>query len=164
MRRRGRPIPRRALLAWAGYYAWYPFWILVPGGLFWVQNAHALQYLSFPLRVDVNRFDPGQERSGWARFGRALSTYAVLVVWGAALMFGPFVLVSLVGQGWYSTPRAWELFGIVTSAIAIHHYFVDGAIWHLRDAAVRRSLFAHLEAPDATRQEASPRSCESAPS
>jgi len=146
--RRGRALPRRAILTWAGYYVWYPFWILVPGGIFWVQNAHALQYLSFPLRVDVNRFDAAHRRSSLSRLRRVLSTYSYLVVWGAILMFAPMLLVTTVGEGWYTTPRVLQVSGILSSAIAIHHYFVDGAIWHLRDAAVRRSLFAHLEESD----------------
>jgi len=37
-----------------------------------------------------------------------------------------------------------QLFSISASAISIHHYFVDGAIWHLREVSVRRSLYGHL--------------------
>jgi hypothetical protein len=28
--------------------------------------------------------------------------------------------------------------------INIHHFFIDGAIWKLRNPEVRRELFAHL--------------------
>ena len=36
------------------------------------------------------------------------------------------------------------LFAAFTSCIAIHHYFIDGAVWKLSNPQVRRELFSHL--------------------
>lgn len=144
LHQRGRSVPRRAIFAWAAYFVWYPFWIFVPSGLFWLQIAHALQYLSFPLRIDLNRFDVARQRSTWSRRQRTLGTYLILVVSGAVFLFNLPLLVATLGEGWYSTPKMRQLFSITVSAISIHHYFVDGAIWHLREASVRRSLLGHL--------------------
>jgi hypothetical protein len=36
---------------------------------------------------------------------------------------------------------------MIISAIALHHYFIDGALYKLRNPDVRRDLFAHLPRP-----------------
>lgn len=37
-----------------------------------------------------------------------------------------------------------DAFGTFVLLINIHHFFIDGAIWKLRNPEVRRELFAHL--------------------
>jgi hypothetical protein len=137
-------VPIRAVLPWASYYLWYPFWILVPGGFFWLQLSHALQYLAFPLRVDLNRHVQLTPVGPHRRRLHVLLTYAGLVAIGAVVLHGPPLAAHALGEGWYSTAEARRIFLAVTHCVAIHHYFVDGAIWHLRDTSVRRPLFAHL--------------------
>lgn len=139
------PVPIRAVLPWASYYLWYPFWILVPGGFFWLQLAHALQYMAFPLRIDLNRSRAGREAFPVSRRRLHVGlTYLGLVAAGALVLHGPPLAAHAFGEGWYSTATMRRLLLAVTHCVAIHHYFVDGAIWHLRDASVRRPLFAHL--------------------
>lgn len=141
--RTGR-LPVRAVLPWASYFLWYPFWILVPGGFFWLQLSHALQYLAFPLRVDLNRQAERAQMGPGRRRIHVAWTYLALVAVGAVVLHGPPLAAHAFGEGWYSTSEARRVFLAVTHCVAIHHYFVDGAIWHLRDASVRRPLFAHL--------------------
>jgi hypothetical protein len=148
--RTGR-VPLRAVLPWASYYLWYPFWIVVPGGFFWLQLSHALQYMAFPLRIDLNRYSASRAAlSPAARRLRVGLTYLGLVVLGALVLHGPPLAAHAFGEGWYSTPPMRRLLLAITHCVAIHHYFVDGAIWHLGDASVRKPLFAHLHRPTGT--------------
>ena len=142
-RRHGR-MPLRVVLPWAALFVWYPFWYFVPGGFFFVQIAHAAQYLAFPLRVEANRV-AGEPRASTRRVAlHAVLVYVGLVVVGALVLHGPPLAAHAFGEGWYSTPKARMLLLALTSCVGLHHYFVDGAIWRLRDADVREMLFRHL--------------------
>lgn len=142
-RRHGR-MPLRVVLPWASLFVWYPFWYFVPGGFFFVQIAHAAQYLAFPMRVEVNRYDATRTKSRRRRVLHAALVYFALVVVGALVLHGPPLAAHAFGEGWYSTPKARLLLLALTSCVGLHHYFVDGAIWRLRDADVRNMLFRHL--------------------
>lgn len=148
-RRHGR-LPVRAVLPWAAIYLWYPFWYFVPGGFLFVQLAHALQYLAFPLRVEVNRHAQAAPRTPRERRLRALVAYLALVVAGATILNGAPLAARWLGEGWYSTPDARVIFMAFTNCVAIHHYFIDGAIWKLSNPKVRGELFWHVgPRPDA---------------
>jgi hypothetical protein len=148
-RRRTGGLPVRAVLPWASIYLWYPFWYFVPGGFLFVQLSHALQYLAFPLRVEVNRYAALAPRTAGQRRLRALVAYLALVVAGAAILNGAPLAARLFGEGWYSTPDARAIFMAFTNCVAIHHYFIDGAVWKLSNPKVRRELFRHVGAgPD----------------
>ncbi len=144
-RRHGR-LPIRCVLPWLALFFWYPFWYFVPGGFLWVQLSHALQYLPFPLRVDANRYAAAAPRTPLEQRRRALLGYLGLVVAGAAILNGAPLAAHLFGEGWYSSPDARVLFIAFTNCVAIHHYFIDGAVWKLRNEKVRQELFRHLEA------------------
>jgi hypothetical protein len=144
--RRGQGISARAILPWLSLYLWYPTWFLIPGGPLWVQLSHALQYLSFPLRVEANRF---ANRSGGSTDGSTtrhmLLVYLGLVVAGIIFLKGPPLASRILGPGWYSGETMRDAFGTFVLLINIHHFFIDGAVWKLRNPEVRRELFAHLE-------------------
>lgn len=138
---RGEPVPARCVLPWLSLYLWYPTWFLVPGGPLFVQLAHALQYLSFPLRVEANRY----VARGGAESGRHVAlVYLALVVVGAIVLKGPPLASRLIGQGWYSTVFVRDAFTTFVLLVNIHHFFIDGALWKLRNPEVRRELFAHV--------------------
>lgn len=143
-RRRTGRLPARAILPWAALYLWYPFWYFVPGGFLFVQLAHALQYLAFPLRVEVNRYAEQAPRTARERRRQALVVYFGLVIAGALILNGAPLAARIFGEGWYSTADARAIFMAFTNCVAIHHYFVDGAIWKLRSPKVRHDLFSHL--------------------
>ncbi|MGE5731966.1 MAG: hypothetical protein ACM37U_08500, partial [Gemmatimonas sp.] len=60
--RTGKLPPARALVAWLAIFSWYAVMARDPKALFWIQIAHALQYLAFPIRVEMNR--TAQEPAG----------------------------------------------------------------------------------------------------
>ena len=142
---RGQKIPGRVIFPWLALFLWYPFWYFVPGGFLWVQLAHALQYLAFPLRVEVNRYAKMAPKTHTEKRLRVGLVYACLVAAGAIFLHGPPFAAHAFGHGWYSTPGAQLLFQGFISCIAIHHYFVDGAIWKLSNPKVRGELLRHLK-------------------
>ncbi|MEZ4278911.1 MAG: hypothetical protein R3F21_04730 [Myxococcota bacterium] len=143
-RRHGR-LPLRIVLPWASIYLWYPFWYFIPGGFLFVQLSHALQYLAFPLRVEANRHAAVALQSARSPALHAVIVYLGLVVAGAAILNGAPLAARWIGEGWYSTPDARAIFMAFTNCVAIHHYFIDGAIWKLSNPKVRRELFRHVE-------------------
>lgn len=140
--------PARVLVPWLAIFVWYA--ALARWGipaLFLVQAFHALQYIEFPLRVEMNR---------------AAATSAGKV---AAHMFAyasVLALVSLALVVWVPGPAMnimTDMFGIPPDAIMIllviqfiniHHYFTDGVIWKISNPEVRRELFAHVPRAAAT--------------
>jgi hypothetical protein len=145
MRRRiGKFPPARALVAWVAIFVWYAVMARDPKALFWVQIAHALQYLVFPIRVEMNRTAREPTTSP-----RRFATH--MVVYGAALLGISYVMsqvvpasaMSVVGNVFGEEPgRAAPI--LILMVINIHHYFTDGVIWKISNPEVRRELFAHV--------------------
>ena len=144
-RSRGQSIPLRAVLPWLALYFWYPFWYFVPGGFLWVQLSHALQYLAFPMRVEINRYDRREARTPMEKGRHVALVYLGLVVAGTFFLHGPPLAANAFGPGWYDGESARTLFTGFAACIAIHHYFIDGAVWRLSNPKVRRELLSHLE-------------------
>ena len=144
-RKRAGHLPVRVVLPWLALYVWYPFWYFVPGGFVWVQLSHALQYLAFPLRVEANRHEAKRRPSPGQLKIHVATVYAGLVLAGMVLLHGPPMAAHAFGHGWYSTPAMQQLFQGFISCVAIHHYFVDGAIWKLSNPKVRGELLSHLK-------------------
>jgi len=146
-RRRTGRLPFRVVFPWLALYVWYPFWYFVPGGFLWVQLSHALQYLAFPLRVEANRYTkravPDPPTSSQVGIHIAL-VFGALVLVGASFLHGPPLAAHAFGHGWYSTPTMQQLFQGFVACVAIHHYFVDGAVWKLSNPRVRGELLSHL--------------------
>ena len=98
-----------------------------------LQAFHALQYLSFPIRVELNEYTNPLHKWRHMTF-----YYVVLVVFG------------LLAFNWASllqAPKPWPQFAFaIVIAVNLHHYFTDAVIWKIRNPAVRQSLFGHLEA------------------
>jgi hypothetical protein len=143
--RRGRGISTRTVLPWLSLYFWYPTFFLIPGGPLFVQLSHGLQYLSFPLRVEANRFAARSDRSVKLHL---LLVYLGLVVAGIIILRGPPLTTRILGPGWYSGQVMRDAFGTFVLLINIHHFFIDGAVWKMRNPEVRRELFAHVEPLD----------------
>jgi len=175
-RRTGRIPPARVWIPWIAVHLWYVLLYREPAALFWVQNAHALQYLMFPMRAEMNRREfsaawavadagsaagttaaapaPG-DLSGRGRAWWMARWYVLVTIAGVGVFAGlPWVARSLAaGVGLAHLP--WEL--TIISFVNLHHYFIDGVIWKIRNPKVRRTLFAHLSvaAPAAPRATAS---------
>jgi hypothetical protein len=150
-RRTGRLPPARALVAWLAIFVWYAVMARDPKALFWIQLAHALQYLAFPIRVELNRL-VGKGGAAAAKTAGNVATHMVL--YACALLILSYV-VSRVVPGPAMSAVA-NMFGeepgkaapvLILMFINIHHYFTDGVIWKISNPEVRQELFAHVKRP-----------------
>ena len=131
--RTGQRIPMRVWLPWLATFSWYVMVDVYPVSFFLLQVFHALQYLSFPIRVELNRYS--NSRHPW----RHLVFYYVGITLVGAIAFGWPDVMDL-NQAWLPVATAtWMI-------INVHHYFIDAVIWKIRDPEVRHALFGHLEA------------------
>ena len=134
-RSEGHRVTGRVVLPYIALHVWYAFLYVFPAAIFWVQIAHALQYLPFPLRVELNRSSTLSSSKSAARV--ALS-YGLVLAICSALLFGlvPHI-AERMGVG------AQSVWVVIASVINIHHYFIDGCIWHISNPVVSKELFAH---------------------
>ena len=144
VRRTGRLPTLRMVAPWVAIHLWYVLLYREPAAIFWAQNAHALQYLLFPMRVEMNRSQA--ETANPERLGKhMLAYYLGTVVLGLIVMqlMPEFLQLGIHRLGYGSLPVQ---LGIV-AFVNIHHYFIDNFIWKLRNPVVRRELFAHVPSP-----------------
>jgi hypothetical protein len=150
-RRIERMPPVRVLIPFVSIWVWYAMLAVSPVAIFWVQISHAIQYLLFPSRVELNRREASEredndQSSSTGGTLKHVALYALLLVGSGVLIFKglPRVLevaVPLLGP---SVSLA-HIAAAIGAFINIHHYFADGAIWKLSNPAVRGELFAHLK-------------------
>lgn len=139
-KRAGRGLPKTAFTSWLAVYFWYALLYFqrdVFGVLVIVQLAHALQYLVFTTRVELNR-NSSDVSDG---IKKTLFTFVGAVLVGIVV----FDLPGWVGMSSETVRMYGMVMGALASAINIHHYFVDGAIWKISNPRVRKDLFAHLQ-------------------
>ncbi len=149
-RRTGQAVPLLVVTPWLALLVWYAAMARDPRALFWVQIAHALQYLAFPLRVELNDAAERRQRQP----ARAALPVAVHAAAYAALLLAaswvvaqlvPVALMGAVGRAFGEAPgNAAPI--LLLAFINIHHYFTDGVLWKLRNPEVQRQLFAHVPA------------------
>jgi hypothetical protein len=162
-RRTGKLPPAHALVAWLALFVWYAVMARDPKALFWIQLAHAVQYLAFPVRVEMNRTSSDASSSP-VRLVRHMVVYGVLLL-GVSVIIATIVpasAMSVVGNVFgESSGKAAPI--LILMIINIHHYFTDGVIWKLSNPEVRRELFSHVQGgavsapPDALRSASKPR-------
>ncbi|MEO7083536.1 MAG: hypothetical protein ABI442_14425 [Gemmatimonadaceae bacterium] len=138
--------PARALVAWVALFSWYAVIARDPKAIFWVQIAHALQYLAFPVRVEINRTTLRAGGSP-AKTGVHMAYYAIvlLVVSIVVAQILPSGAMSIIGNIFGETPGKTAPI-LILAFINIHHYFTDGVIWKISNPEVRKELFAHVPA------------------
>jgi len=91
------PAPE-ALMAWLSIYVWYAALARSPAAIVLVQQSHALQYLAFPLRVEMNRVDPGASGRKMLRDGAAILA-AGCVLFLVVPMLAPFEGATVLHPG-----------------------------------------------------------------
>lgn len=136
----GQRVSARVVVPYVALYVWYVFLFLNPNALFWVQIFHAIQYLPFPMRVELNRLSSGVTAAGSPQLPRTLIPYGLVLLAGSALVFA--------GIPWMAEemgPGANSVWVVIASVINIHHYFIDGCIWRISNPVVSKELFAHTE-------------------
>ncbi|HVU02073.1 MAG TPA: hypothetical protein VHE30_09985 [Polyangiaceae bacterium] len=141
-RRTGTSPPLRVVVPFLALFAWYALLRRDPTSLVVVQVSHALQYLAFPLRIHENEASGSPARLSPAR---ATAFVASLALVGFAVFAG---VPALFSYGFRSSGGVSDVASAFTSSfvafVNIHHYFVDGSLYKLRNPEVRRSLFSHL--------------------
>jgi hypothetical protein len=143
MARRTRKMPVRVVVPWLALYGWYALLRRDPTSLVVVQSAHALQYLIFPMRIEETRSGHVASSVGFARAARWL---AITIAVGLAAFAGIPALFRVVYQNAGGAGDLSAAFlSVFVSFVNIHHYFIDGCLYKLRNPAVRRDLFAHLQ-------------------
>ena len=145
--RTGKVPPVRALAAWFAIFVWYAVMARDFRALFWIQIAHAIQYLAFPIRVEMNTAGPkDQPRS---RLALHMAVYAVLLLAVSYLVSQvlPASAMSIVADAFGEEPgKATPI--LLLTMVNIHHYFTDGVVWHINsNPEVRKQLFAHVPRP-----------------
>lgn len=140
-RRTGTIPPLLAIVAWFAIFVWYAVMARDPKALFWVQIAHAVQYLAFPVRVEMNHAVAEQRGSIVVRmllYGVGLFAVSFIVS-----QVVPMSLMGVVGKVFGEAPaRAAPI--LILMFINIHHFFTDGVLWKISNPEVRRDLFAHV--------------------
>jgi hypothetical protein len=143
-RRTGKLPPARALVAWLAIFVWYAVMARDPKAIFWIQIAHALQYLAFPVRVEMNRTLAVAQSSP-----QTLATHMAL--YGVILLAASFLVAQIVPAA--AMGAVANIFGeapgkaapiLILMFLNIHHYFTDGVIWKISNPEVRKELFAHV--------------------
>ncbi|MEP6834802.1 MAG: hypothetical protein ABJB74_15515 [Gemmatimonas sp.] len=144
-RRTGRMPPKLALVAWLAIFTWYALMARDPKALFWVQIAHAIQYLAFPVRMELNQATAHQKPSGMSVAVRMI-LYAVILIAVSFVVAQvvPISLMGVIGNMFGEEPaRAAPI--LILMFINIHHYFTDGVLWKISNPTVRKQLFAHVQ-------------------
>jgi hypothetical protein len=148
-RRTGKLPPARALVAWLAIFVWYAVMARDPKAIFWIQIAHAMQYLAFPIRVEINRTLRTRAESA-RRFAVHMTLYGVglLALSYLVVQIVPGTAMGVVADVFGEQPaKAAPI--LILMFINIHHYFTDGVIWHISNPEVRKELFAHVPRPKA---------------
>ena len=132
------PSPR-VLVPFLAIVLWYVAMAINPVAIFWVQLSHALQYLLFPMRVEINR---GAKKKKNPYFAAGMFVMIVLGLGVALFEFFPRLLTWAIPVASLAAVKLG-----IGVFINIHHYFADGVIWKISNPAVRNELFAHLKKP-----------------
>ncbi len=139
IRRRTGVSPTPQMLApWLAIYLWYLVLFFEPNAYLLIQLSHALQYLIFPLRVELNRStSPLAHGPIFRQLLWGARYYALLVFAGTVIFYGTDLLSGPSSQ-------VYTFAVLISAVVSIHHYFVDGCIWKISNADVRSRLFAHI--------------------
>jgi len=143
-RRTGRLPPVNVLVAWVAIYFWYAGMARDQRAIYWVQIFHALQYLIFPARVEMNRCAL-DAASRPPPVGRHMLYYVAGLLLATVLVdkvlpnAGEQIVAHLFGA---AQGQAVPL--VMLGFLNIHHYFTDGCVWKISNPSVRQELFAHV--------------------
>jgi len=139
--RTGRLPSARMLAPWIAIHLWYLALWRTPAALVWVQLGHALQYLAFPARVELNRH-VGLSRG---RLATHLAIYGALLL-GIGITVFELLPRALVGPAKLlpGAPGALVIAAVVSAIVNVHHYFTDGCVWKISNPDVRKDLLSHL--------------------
>jgi hypothetical protein len=109
------------------------FWIVVP-------FFHSLQYLLVALAMQLKvSIDVAGGEHSWRRIGVEARRCGSRNILGGILLF-----IGLPATfSWLPLPLMTTA-GILAAAVNIHHFFVDGVIWKLRETATSSALMMNI--------------------
>ena len=148
--RTGQNVPKRSWIPWVATYSWYFMADFLGADLFAIaaiQIFHALQYLSFPLRVELNHFTDthhATQAETHHRTKRTQRTIHMTIYYTLLIGFGWFAFKEIGDPSGTSSALRVMIAACVVSGINIHHYCIDNVIWKIRKPEVRNALFGHL--------------------
>jgi len=140
-KRTGRFPPSKSVIAWIAIFSWYALMARDPRAIFWVQIAHAVQYLIFPIRVEINR----TARAKAPHPGRHMLFYLGILLLASWFMSHqlPAAAMTMIARALGDQPGQVAPM-MILAFLNIHHYFTDGVIWKISNPEVRKDLFAHV--------------------
>jgi hypothetical protein len=143
-RRIGRLPDIRIVVPWLALYGWYALLRKDPTTLVVVQLSHALQYLIFPLRIEQNRSVNAQTEPRLTAARSSAWLFKLTAISIAVFAGIPWLFTLAYHDAGGIGELSIAFTSVFISFVNIHHYFVDGVLYKLRNPAVRRDLFAHI--------------------
>lgn len=95
---------------------------------------HALQYLPFPIRTEINAI---AKRPAAVGTGPRIALYFVGLILIGALAFEGLPRASAF---LFPSVQSFYFFGCVSIFLNLHHFFIDSVIWRFRDPVVLQRL------------------------
>jgi len=138
--RNKRVIPLVVVLPAATQYLWFVQGVYMPSFQEFVPMFHSLQYvlvawgLQLKLKMDTKHIQPSKKFAA----SETVRWFGINVAGGALL----FYLLPKVGV--FFGYGALFSIAVVYAAIQIHHFFVDGVIWKLKNQTVSHPLMMNI--------------------
>lgn len=132
-----RRVPLLMIIPPLAQYVWFIPGSTVQGFQEFVPAYHSLQYLLIAWVMNLKeRSDEGQLPRSPARATLESIRWFILNVAGGVFLF--YLLPRMAGASFTIDP--YVATGITVAAVQIHHFFVDGVIWKLRNPKVGQPL------------------------
>jgi len=139
-RERKRLLPPIVLLPAVAQFIWFVPGVNVKSFLVVVPLFHSLQYLLIALVMQLKvRSDAAEGEHSCSRVRSEALRWGARNIAGGMLLFLALPLVFV----WFGLPMP-TAFAVLVAAVNIHHFFVDGVIWKLRDASTSAALMTSL--------------------
>ncbi len=143
-----RLLPPIVLLPSIAQFVWFILGPKVGTFYYFVPMFHSLQYLLIAWSMQLKeKMDQKQIRPSLNYVATESARWGVItLVAGGVFFFGvPFVVDALIGQQLNVKNSYGYVYGIITAAIQIHHFFVDGVIWKLKRKTVSSPLMVNID-------------------
>jgi hypothetical protein len=139
--RERRLLPPVVLLPAASQFVWFIVGARDPNFTVFVPFFHSLQYLLIAWATHVKeRIESSEEKPSRSLVLGESARWGAVIVPAGALLFWmlPHALASSTGTGFqFAAP-------IVLAGVQIHHFFVDGVIWKLKNPRAASPVHANL--------------------
>ncbi|HKS17166.1 MAG TPA: hypothetical protein VJU16_07620, partial [Planctomycetota bacterium] len=145
-----RMIPPIVLLPAATQFVWFVPGYTIPNFYEFVPMFHSLQYMliAWSMQLKERVDESGEAASGGFVLGESARWFIINVAGGIVLFW---MLPRFAGWGGWPMGFAEP---VILSAVQIHHFFVDGVIWKLKNPRVGSPLLVNI--PDLMRSAAPP--------